>query len=244
MSARRDGAHVPPKRAGVGDDMSVVDRWDHGFSWVAHPDEEFERTGHAIVVDDGGNDVVWLVDPVDADGLDEEVAEAGPVAGVLVLSDNHGRHAARVADRHGVRVFVHEHLGDLGLDAPMTRFTGGPADTDLRTVPVVRRLWREVALYHPGRATLVVGDALTTMASHTNPGERLAVMPHLRPVPPADALAGFPVDRVLVGHGPGIHRNAADALSRALDGARRGAPRAILGSLPELVRNAYVTLRD
>ncbi|MXR41663.1 hypothetical protein GRX01_09980 [Halobaculum sp. WSA2] len=240
---------MPLKRYGVGDDLSVIGRWADGFSWVAHPDEEFERTSHAIAVgaDDGGDGddcAVWLVDPIDADGLDAEIAEFGSVAGVLVLSDNHCRHAARVADRHGVRVFVHEHLGDLAVDAETTEFTGGPAATGFRTVPVVSRLWREVALYHPGQATLVVGDALTTMDSHTNPGERLAVMPHLRLVPPTGALGGLPVNRVLVGHGSGVHRNAADALKRALGGARRGAPRAILGTLPELVRNAYVTLRD
>ncbi|GAA0193225.1 hypothetical protein [Halobaculum roseum] len=243
---------MPLKRDGVGDGLAFLDRWSHGFSWVAHPDEEFQRTGHAIAVGAADGDrrdgrAVWLVDPVDANGLDDEIAELGTVAGVLALSDNHGRHAARIADRHGVPVFVHEHLGDpgdLGGDGTATGFTGDPADTGFRTVPVVSKLWREIALYHPGRATLVVGDALTTMASHTNPGERLAVMPHLRLSPPTDSLGGLPVERVLVGHGPGVHRDAADALARALDGARRGAPRAILGNLPELIRNAYVTVRD
>ncbi|WP_348611383.1 hypothetical protein [Halobaculum rarum] len=252
---------MPLKGSGVGNGFAVVDRWDGGLSWMAHPDEEFERTGHALVVEPGGvdgedgtrggtaahgegGDVVWLVDPVDADGLDAAVGELGPVAGVVVLTDNHRRHAARIAERHGVRVFVHDHLGDLAVDAPTTRFAGEPADTGLRTVPVVSRFWREIALYDPRRGTLVVGDALTTMGSHTNPGERLAVMPHLRPTPPRDALGGLAVRRVLVGHGPGVFRDAATALEEALDGARRGAPRAILGNLPTLLENAYVTLRD
>ncbi|PSQ07080.1 hypothetical protein BRC97_05275 [Halobacteriales archaeon QS_6_71_20] len=249
---------MPLKGAGVGDGLSVLNRWDRGFSWAAHPEEGFERAAHAIVAgaaggegaggnesgSDGDDGSVWVVDPVDSDGLDGELAELGSVAGVVVLCDNHRRHAGRIADRHGVRVFVHDHLGNLRVDAPTAAFTDGLADTGFRAVPVVSRLWREIALYHPGRGTLVVGDALTTMDSHTNPGERLAVMPHLRVTPPSDALGGITPKRILVGHGDGVHRGAADALTRALDGARRGAPRAVLGNLPLLVRNAYVTLRD
>ena len=55
------------------------------------------------------------------------------------------------------------------------------------------------------------------------PGERLGVSPLLRLTPPRRLLAVEP-DHVLVGHGEGIHEDAAAALREAVTLARRRTP--------------------
>jgi hypothetical protein len=85
------------------EDCVVVDEWEDGFSWVAHPNEVGRRTSHAAVGDDGD---LWLIDPLDAPGLDERLASLGDVAGVVVCSDYHARDAATLARRHDVSVRV------------------------------------------------------------------------------------------------------------------------------------------
>ena len=32
----------------------VIDRWDGGIGWIAHPDEDSRRASHAVVGDNGG----------------------------------------------------------------------------------------------------------------------------------------------------------------------------------------------
>lgn len=61
--------------------IRTVDRWDGGFGWIAEPEETMQRASHALV--DNGD--VWIVDPVDTSGLDEQIAEKGEVTGVVVL---------------------------------------------------------------------------------------------------------------------------------------------------------------
>ena len=64
--------------------------------------------------------------------------------------------------------------------------------------------WREVALWWPERRTLVVADALGTIAYFTAGREPLGVHPLLRLFPPRQ-LARFDPEHVLVGHGDGVH---------------------------------------
>ena len=57
-----------------------------------------QRASHALAHEGG----VWLVDPVDGDGLHERIAALGEVRGVLQLLDRHPRDGAALAARYGV----------------------------------------------------------------------------------------------------------------------------------------------
>ena len=189
----------------------IVDEGEAWLGWIA-PEPAFMRRASHVLADAGRS---WIVDPVDASGIDARIRALGEPAAVLQLLDRHARDAAVIAAR----------LGVPHLRLP-TRVEGSP----LAVIPVVRRPgWREIALWWPARGVLVVADALGTAGYFLAPGERLAVHPLLRPTPPR-ALAGLEPLHVLVGHGEGVHGpEAAALLDRALRTARRRIPRWIAG---------------
>lgn len=209
-------------------DLEVIDRWDGGFSWFAHPGERLQRTSHALVDGDG----VWVIDPVDAAGLDGLLEASGGVSGVLVLLDRHRRDAAAVAARHGTPVTAPPWVADaLGpLDAPVEPLVGSLGGTAFEVVRVIdRRPWHEAAL--TDGSTLVVAEAVGTAPHYVVGDERLGVHPLLRLWPPRGPFRGMAPDRVLVGHGRGVADGAAEALEAAFDGARRRAPALYLKAL-------------
>ncbi|HET7567761.1 MAG TPA: hypothetical protein VFJ91_07215 [Gaiellaceae bacterium] len=185
---------------------AFVDELEFGFGWIAAEPAFMRRCSHALAA--GGR--VWLLDPVwDEDALDRAAALGEP-AGVVQLLDRHGRDCARVAERLGVPLHV----------VPGSAPDGAPFEV----LPVLRtRFWREVALWFPGLATLVAADALGTAQYYRAPQERLAVSPLLRLTPPRRLLSVRP-EHVLVGHGAGIHDDAAAAVREAVERARRRAP--------------------
>lgn len=227
--------HRPPYEEVVVDpdaDLEVIDRWDGGFSWFANPDERLQRTSHALVDGDG----VWLVDPVDAAGLDGLLEPYGEVSGVLVLLDRHRRDAAAVATRHGTAVTAPAWVADaLGsLETPIEPVVGSVGGTAFEVVRVIdRRLWHEGAL--TDGSTLVVAEAIGTAPHYVVGSERLGVHPLLRLRPPRGPFRELAPDRVLVGHGRGVGDDAAKALESAFDGARRRAPALYLKALGSLL---------
>ncbi len=221
------------KGTGPATDWEVTDRFDGGVSWIAYPEETMQRTSHALV-EDGD---VWLIDPVDADGIDELFAEHGEVAGVVVLLDRHKRDSAEIARRHGVSVWVPESLTGVAdaLDAPIERFGDTLGETSYTLHSLVdTRFWQEAILYNEVNGVLVVPEAVGTSSYFRTPEERLGVHPMLRVTPPLE-LSQFEPERILVGHGPSVHENAADALERALDGARRRTPRLFFENVKSFV---------
>lgn len=205
-------------------DFEEIDRYDHGVGWLAHSGERMERASHAVAVDGD----VWVIDPVDAAGLDELFEEFGEVAGVVVLLDRHKRDAAAIANRHDVPVYLPEHFvgmtNDLG--ARVARFDDELADTGIQAHTVVEnRLWQEVALYDHRDGTLIVPESVGTAEYFRVGDEPLGVHPVRRAVPPRRQLGRFAPQRVLVGHGAGVTEDAAAALQDALSTARRRAPR-------------------
>jgi hypothetical protein len=190
----------------------------YGFGWIAAEPRLLQRASHALVADGQ----VWLVDPVQVEGLEERVRAAGRVVGVLQLLDRHGRDCASLARTFGVPLRYVPRAG-----------TPGPPFEVIRTVRIP--LWREAALWWPERRTLVVADALGTAAYFRAPGELLGVHPVLRLIPPS-SLARLEPEHVLCGHGQGVHGpEAADALHEALRTARRRTPSWLAG----LVRSRF-----
>ena len=193
--------------------LRACDELGFAFGWVA--DEFLQRCGHALV--DMGR--VWLVDPLDGDGVEERVRAAGEPAGVLQLLDRHNRDCAELAARLGVPRHVVPR-------APIER-----APFEFRVVRA-GRWWKEVALWWPQRRVLVCGDALGTIRPFRAGGEPLALHPLLRLTPPRGALSGLEPQHVLCGHGAGVHGDeAAPSVREALATARRRLPRAWLHGL-------------
>ncbi|PSP89123.1 hypothetical protein BRC90_05655 [Halobacteriales archaeon QS_4_69_34] len=177
----------------------------------------------------GADRAVWVVDPVDAAGIDELIAEYGTVAGVVVLSSYHRRDADALARRHGVAVHLPRDMRGVAaeLHAPVERFDGALADTGYELLAVSTRPgWQEFALYDG--TTLVASDSVGTAPVWLTGAERLGVLLLVRPFPPRAAFAGLEPDRILVGHGAGVFEDAAGALADALAGSRRRFPRALV----------------
>jgi hypothetical protein len=193
-------------------DISVTYERDWGVGWIAAEPAFMQRACHALAHDGG----VWLIDPVDGDGLEERIAPLGEVRGVLQLLDRHGRDGAALARRHGVPL----------LETPFDRVVGAPFEP---IAVLRRRRWCETALWWPERRALVVAEALGTARYFPAPGARVGVHPTLRLTPPR-ALAGRDAEHLLVGHGPPLHgADVAEAVRAAIERATREIPRWLAG---------------
>lgn len=231
--------------------------WSGGFTWIAHPDESMHRASHALALDaDGGlladdepvvDADVLVVEPIDAAGLDDQLAELGSVAGVVVLAELHRRDAAVLAKRHEVPVYLPAAIAGLKrrLDVPVEVFEGTLPGTSMRAIPTLEGVpWSESVLYDAATGTLVATEVLVTSRQATGPGERLAVGPYARLRPPRDALGELEVERVLVGHGEPLLDEAQTHLDHALANARRGLPAYLLQDLVFMLKAGYVAMRD
>ena len=183
--------------------VRFCDEFEHGFGWIAAEPPWMQRASHAVVVDGR----VWVVDPVEGEGVEERVRALGEPAGVVQLLDRHARDSASFAARLGVPFHA----------LPFDGLPGTPFDV----IPVVNvPRWRELALWWADAGVLVCADAVGTAPYYLAPGERLAVSPLLRLTPPR-ALRGLAPRHLLVGHGDGIHgEEATAALATALGKAR------------------------
>ena len=198
--------------------MSIrfADELDDAFGWAGS--KGMRRTSHALAVDGR----VWLIDPIEADGLEERIRTLGEPAGVIQLLDRHKRDGAALAERLGVPLHV------VPASLPGTPF---------RFLPVLgRRWWKEVALWWPERGILVCADALGTIPFFRAGDELAGLHPFLRLVPPR-ALRGLGVEHLLVGHGEGIHgADAAAAVEHAVRTAAGGSPAGWWGSRASCAR--------
>jgi len=190
--------------------LKFCDEFDGGFGWIV--DEFMGRCSHALV-EDGR---VWVIDPVDGDGLEERIRAAGSPAGVLQLLDRHNRDCAAFAARLGVR----HHIVPQGSLGPF-------ACIAVRN----SRSWNEVALWWPDRRVLVCADVLGTAPYYRAGNERLAVHPLLRVRPPSRQLGALQPDVILCGHGEGVLEHADTALREALSTSRRRIPGQVANAL-------------
>ncbi|MFC6785024.1 hypothetical protein ACFQFH_03965 [Halobaculum halobium] len=210
---------------GSGDaDLTVIDEFTDGVGWIAYPDETMERASHALSVDGD----VWVLDPVDADGVDDLLADLeGEVTGVVVCLDRHKRDAAAIATRHDVPVYVPDWMTGVAtkLDAPVERFgrqLGGLQAITIRDSSIPP--WQEVGLYDEDGGTLYVPESVGASSYMRTGAETLGVHPMLRLFPPRRALSGLDPERVLCGHGAGVMEDAGRELAAALDSSRGNAP--------------------
>ena len=216
------------KESGLATDYETVDQFDGGVGWIAYPDEAMQRTSHALVVDGD----VWLIDPLDAPGLDDALADLGEIRGVVVLMGRHSRDAATFARRYDVPVHVPPFV-NVDVSAPTEDLVGRLPDTEFQVVQTVNWPgWTEAALYDG--ETLVVADLVGTVDYFLAGPERVGVHPMLRVKPPR-VLREFSPERILTGHGAGVMENGADALQTAVDGARRRAPTVWLRGLKSML---------
>jgi hypothetical protein len=202
----------------VGATIRFCDELDCGFGWVV--DEFMLRCSHALAVDGR----VWLLDPLEGEGVDERIRAAGEPAGVIQLLDRHNRDCRAIAER----LHVPHHV------VPREPIAGAPFEF----LPVRDgRFWKETALWWPERRILACGDALSTVPASRVAGERIALHPLLRLLPPR-RLGDVDAGHVLCGHGEGLHGDeATPAVREALATARRRLPRAWLQGLRSVVAN-------
>lgn len=191
--------------------MSIrfVDELEDGFGWT--DDGRMRRTSHALAAEGR----VWLLDPIEGDGVEERVRSLGEPAGVIQLIDRHNRAGAALAARFGIPLHI------APSSVPGTPFT---------FLPVFRgRWWQEVALWWPERRILVGADVLGTIPFFCAGDERAGLHPFFRLRRP-HGLAGLGVEHLLVGHGDGLHGpGTAVAVDEALRTGRRRLPLLLLG---------------
>lgn len=211
------------------DEYEEIDRFDGGVGWIARPDEAMRRASHVLEIDGDA----WIIDPVDAPGVDDLVAEfGGDVAGVVVLSDRHARDADAFGERYDAPVHVPSFVTP-DLSGPSTPFSGALEDTGFEVLHAVDVPgWREAALYDGD--TLVVADALGNTDYFSVGDERIGVHPMLRAFPPK-ALRGLEPERILSGHGPGVLTDATSALDDAHRTSRKNIPRVLANGLASLL---------
>ncbi|MDB2260202.1 hypothetical protein PM035_06760 [Halorubrum ezzemoulense] len=194
--------------------LEAVTEWDGGVSWVAHPEEDAMRGSHALTTEGG----VWVVDPLDADGLDDRLSDLGEVAGVVVTHDRHTRDAEAIAARHGVAVSVPE-----WMDLTREKLDGEPEPFDAElpgTNYEAHRLidtdeWEEAVLVDESGGTLVVMETLGTLPGFCEGDNDVGVHPALDEAP--EGLADYRPERILVGHGESVSEGGATKLAAALD---------------------------
>lgn len=224
-------------------DFRIIDRWANGFGWIAHPTEEGLRASHAIKAEDG----VWVIDPIDAPGIDGPLEELGKVVGVTVLCSYHARDAGTIANRHNVPVYLPRWMNRVAerVDAPIERYqtTFGDSGFEISRFDPLS-LWQEAIAYREADGTLVIPDLLGSGPGYTVGSERVGVVLSHRLFPPTDALGDLEPERILFGHGEGILEDACEALDSALSGARRRFPRALITELGTNLRLLIGTMND
>ena len=197
-----------------------VDEWESGFGWIGRPEENMERTSHAFV-DDG----LYLVDPVDAENLDEKIEEFGEVKGVIILFERHERDSEKLAERYDCPIFVPEWF-ERELDAEVEKISGKVPSTDWEICTVVEsRMANEAGLYNRKSNTLIVADSLGTAKHLRGRGEKMGMNPLYRLNPPRKLL-DFEPERIFCGHGEGITENATKLMRETIRKGRRKTPSA------------------
>jgi Metallo-beta-lactamase superfamily len=192
----------------------------------------FEATHPEWTEDEGGPDgweasVAWwavartdgmiLIDPLVEDwpALDALIADHGGCSGVVRTCHWHQRNVADAASRYGAAVWAEPHSDAFPLDHDVSQH--GELVDGLRAYAMERT--DEIALWLPGQAALVFGDAMLR-----RPDGELRICPESWTMPEGGSnrlrallrnLAGLPIEHVLVSHGPLVLGDGMDSLLAA-----------------------------
>lgn len=209
-------------------EIEVIDRWDDGFGWFAHPDEFGLRASHAIQGEDG----VWVFDPLDAPGVHDRLDELGTVTGIVVQGNFHSRDAAAFSERYDVPVYLPTWMDGVAervetqterIQAPLGEWAElGASGIMVQTINPLT-FTREAVVYRPSDGTLRIADALNTLGGFIG-NERITCTFLHRFDPPREPFEDLDPERILVGHGEGVFNDAAGALEYTLNNARRYLP--------------------
>ncbi len=185
------------------EDEGGADGWEASVAWWA-----VASTAGMILIDP-------LVD--DWPALDALIAPHGGCAGVVRTCHWHQRSVAEAASRYDAEVWAGPHSGAYPFDHDVSQhdeLVGG-----LRAYPLERT--DEIALWLPGQAALVFGDAMLRRVD----GE-LRMCPESWTMPEGGTkrlrallrnLAGLPIENVLVSHGPLVLGDGVDSLLAATE---------------------------
>ncbi len=199
--------------------IDVVASADWGFSWRPAGEGYMRRAAHALATADG----LWLVDPIDGEGLDAALAARGALSGCVLTIDRHARDAQAIAARHGVAVHADEALGSMRRRGPLVRFTGTLGTSGLVSIPLPGRRggrwWRECAIAWLDRGVLVVGESVGRAPYFLIGEEVLGLHPLRRTTPPRE-LAGRAPRTLLLGHGDPLTHDAAPLLEDLIAAGR------------------------
>ena len=206
--------------------MPIHGRFKHGFAWIARP-EHFMRQSSTALEADGR---VWLIDPLKADGIEDEIAALGTPAGVIVTIGWHDRDVDWFASLYGVPVYGARHLRNVLFKTPLVRVDaratatvpGAPFRLLNTSMRGLMGWWTESAVWWAEEGTLVTGDCVGSAPYFMREGERLGMHPFVRLAPPTAAFTGVRPRRVFCGHGDGVQEGAAEALEHAVRTARSG----------------------
>ena len=146
--------------------LREVTEWSGGISWIAYPDERGQRASHALQTEAG----VWLVDPVDAEGLDERLADLGEITGVVILQDRHTRDGSKIARRHDVAVYVPDWMSLVHDKLELTAETLGSElpETDYTIHQLLNTdEWEEAILVNETTNTLILAPPRSSWARNS-----------------------------------------------------------------------------
>nr|WP_255195689.1 hypothetical protein [Halorarius litoreus] len=129
----------------------------------------------------------------------------------------------------------------MDLDVPTRRFSGALPATRYDLLPViVTPIWKEWALFDG--ETLVVAESVGAADYFLAPEETDLGVSHMRrPLPPS-AFDGLDPDRILLGHGEGVHEDAAATLDETLANARATTLAFYRENAPTMVRTLTAAL--
>lgn len=195
-------------------EAEFLDEWKNGFGWIARPEEKMQRTSHSFV-DDG----VYLVDPVDAENLDQKIKEYGEVKGIVILFGRHTRDSEEIAKRYECPIYVPEWFSrDLKGEVKKIKDKVPGTDWEIHTVKD-SSISREAVLYNRKNKTLIVADTLGTAKHLRGRGEELGMSPLYRFNPPKKLLE-FNPERIFCGHGKAVTEKASEKLKQTIKRGR------------------------
>ena len=160
----------------------------------------------------------YIIDPVLLN--EEDLAQLGAVAGIVLTNANHERAAAQFFNRFSLPIFGRpESLAALKGKATIETVEGKKIGGELEVILIEGAAPGEIALYHPGNGgTLIVGDALINFGPYGFaflPGKYCRNEKEMRRS--LLQLLLRPTERLLFAHGTPILSGGTARLRRLLD---------------------------